>query len=104
MQKMKNRSSVLLFVLPALVPLAIFWIYPILKSLLISFTNWDYMSPDYQFVFFDNFIKLFTDTRFYQALGNTVVFTLGTLIPTIAGGLILALLLQKYFRGSGIVK
>ena len=43
MQKMKNRSSVLLFVLPALVPLAIFWIYPILKSLLISFTNWDYM-------------------------------------------------------------
>lgn len=104
MQKMKNRSSVLLFVLPALVPLAIFWIYPILKSLLISFTNWDYMSPDYQFVFFDNFIKLFTDTRFYQALGNTVVFTLGTLIPTIAGGLILAILLQKYFRGSGIVK
>jgi len=104
MQKMKNRSSVLLFVLPALVPLAIFWIYPILKSLLISFTNWDYMSPDYQFVFFDNFIKLFTDTRFYQALGNTVVFTLGTLIPTTAGGLILALLLQKYFRGSGIVK
>lgn len=104
MQKMKNRSSVLLFVLPALVPLAIFWIYPILKSLLISFTNWDYMSPDYQFVFFDNFIKLFTDTRFYQALGNTVVFTLGTLIPTIVGGLILALLLQKYFRGSGIVK
>lgn len=93
-----------LFVLPALVPLMIFWIYPILKSLIISFTNWDYMSPEYDFVFLDNFITLFSDTRFYQALGNTVIFTIGTLVPTIVGGLILALLLQRYFYGSALVK
>lgn len=104
MQRVKDKCSVALFVLPALVPLMIFWIYPILKSLIISFTNWDYMSPEYDFVFLDNFITLFSDTRFYQALGNTVIFTIGTLVPTIAGGLLLALLLQKYFYGSGLVK
>lgn len=104
MQRVKDKCSVALFVLPALVPLMIFWIYPILKSLIISFTNWDYMSPEYDFVFFDNFITLFSDSRFYQALGNTVVFTIGTLVPTIVGGLLLALLLQKYFYGSGLVK
>lgn len=104
MQRVKDKCNVALFVLPALVPLMIFWIYPILKSLIISFTNWDYMSPEYDFVFLDNFITLFSDTRFYQALGNTVIFTIGTLVPTIVGGLILALLLQKYFYGSALVK
>lgn len=100
----KKTGSVALFVLPALIPLIVFWIYPILRSVYISFTNWDYMTPDYDFVFLKNYLKLFRDSRFYDALWNTLVFSLGTLIPTIAGGLILALLLQKAFKGSGIFK
>ena len=100
----KKTGSVVLFVLPALIPLIVFWIYPILKSVYISLTNWDYMTPDYDFVFLKNYLKLFKDSRFYDALWNTLVFSLGTLIPTIAGGLILALLLQKAFKGNGIFK
>lgn len=102
--KLKKTGSAALFVLPALIPLIVFWIYPILKSIYISFTNWDYMTPEYDFVFFKNYSNLFQDSRFYDALWNTVVFSVGTLIPTIAGGLILALLLRKAFRGNGIFK
>lgn len=102
--KFRQLGSVTLFVLPAFIPLIVFWIYPILRSVYISFTDWDYMTPDYNFVFFDNFISLFQDARFYDALWNTVVFTLGTLIPTIVLGLMLALLMQKAFKGSGIIK
>ena len=79
--KLKKIGSVWLFVLPAFIPLMVFWIYPILKSLYISFTDWDYMSPTYNFVFLDNFIKLFKDSRFYEALGTTVWFSIGTLFP-----------------------
>lgn len=100
----RKIGSVWLFVIPALIPLIVFWIYPILRSIYISFTDWDYMSPTYQFVFLDNFKALFKDQRFYDALWNTVVFTLGTLIPTIVLGLLLALLLQKSFKGSGLIK
>lgn len=100
----KKIGSAWLFVIPALIPLIVFWIYPILRSIYISFTDWDYMSPNYNFVFLDNFIALFKDQRFYDALWNTVVFTLGTLIPTIVLGLLLALLMQKSFKGSGIIK
>lgn len=100
----KKIGSAWLFVIPALIPLIVFWIYPILRSIYISFTDWDYMSPNYNFVFFDNFIALFKDQRFYDALWNTVVFTIGTLIPTIVLGLLLALLMQKSFKGSGIIK
>lgn len=102
--KLKKIGSVWLFVLPAFIPLMVFWIYPILKSLYISFTDWDYMSPTYNFVFLDNFIKLFKDSRFYEALGTTVWFSIGTLFPTIAGGLLFALLFRKTFRGSGFFK
>lgn len=102
--RVKETGRIWLFVLPALIPLIVFWIYPILRSVFISLTDWDYMSPTYNFVWFDNFIALWKDQRFYDALLNTVVFSVGTLIPTIVLGLGLALLLQKSFRGSGIIK
>lgn len=107
MKKLSNvirAGGILGFILPALIPLAVFWIYPICRSLFISFTDWDYMSPSYHFVFFDNFKRLFQDPRFYEALWNTLLFSAGTLIPTLAGGLFLALLLQKAFLGSGLFK
>ncbi|MCD8248859.1 MAG: sugar ABC transporter permease [Lachnospiraceae bacterium] len=100
----KNALTVLLFVLPALIPLIIFWIYPILRSVWLSFTNWEFMTPDYDVVGLKNYLSLLKDSRFYNALWNTVIFTVGTLVPTIAGGLGLALLLRKNFRGSGIFK
>lgn len=102
--KWKHGLTVAVFVFPVLIPMIVFWIYPIFRSIWISFTDWDYMTPDYNIVFFDNYRQLFSDGRFYDALWNTLVFTLGTLVPTIVGGLLLALLLRKSFRGSGIYK
>lgn len=102
--EIRNLGAVLLFVLPALIPLFIFWIYPILKSVWLSFTDWDFMTPDYNFIWFKNYTSLLKDSRFYEALWNTLVFTAGTLFPTIIGGLGLALLLRRNFKGSGVFK
>ena len=107
-RKYKRRydslPTVLLFVLPALIPLIVFWIYPILRTIYLSFTNWDYISPTYKLVGIKNYLSLFRNPRFYEALWHTLVFTAGTLFPTIILGLVLALLLVKNFRGSGILK
>ena len=102
--EIRNLGAVLLFVLPALIPLFIFWIYPILRSVWLSFTDWDFMTPDYNFIWFKNYTSLLKDSRFYEALWNTLVFTAGTLFPTIVGGLGLALLLRRNFKGSGVFK
>ncbi len=102
--KAKYRLNILLFVLPAFISLIVFWIYPILRSCFISFTDWDFMTPDYHMVGLKNYMSLFRDSRFYNALWNTLVFTVGTLVPTIVFGLILALLMQKKFRGKGILE
>ncbi len=102
--EIRNLGAVLLFVLPALIPLFNFWIYPILRSVWLSFTDWDFMTPDYNFIWFKNYTSLLKDSRFYEALWNTLVFTAGTLFPTIIGGLGLALLLRRNFKGSGVFK
>lgn len=103
-RKLKNAVRVLIFILPALIPLGIFWLFPMAEAIFMSFTDWDYMSSTYDIIGFDNYKSIFSDTMFYEALKNTVVFTLGTLIPTIAGGLFTAVLLKKKIKGSAIYK
>lgn len=102
--KFKNLGNIFLFVLPAFIPLCVFWLYPICKAIWISFTNSDFMSPTYQIVGLENYMSVFQDSRFYEALSNTIVFTVGTLVPTIVFGLLLALALSKKFHGSEVLK
>lgn len=102
--KFKNLGNICLFVLPAFIPLCVFWLYPICKAIWISFTNSDFMSPTYQIVGLENYLSVFQDSRFYEALINTIVFTVGTLVPTIVFGLLLALALSKKFHGTEVLK
>lgn len=75
-----------------------------LVSLFISFTDWDYISPTFEFVGFENYSDVLTSDAFYQALGNTVQFSIFTVVPTIVLGFIMALLLNKKLRGQAIYK
>ena len=103
-KKISKASCVLLFILPALIPLSVFWLWPMVKAIFMSFTDWDYMSSTYNMVGTENYRELFSDNMFYDALKNTFVFTLGTLIPTIAGGLAIAMVLKKGIKGSALYK
>lgn len=100
MYRWKKRGEALLFVLPVLIPLVVFWLYPILRSVWISFTNWDYMTPEYDFVGLKNYIDLVHTGGFFSALKNTLVFGLGTAFPVIAGGFLLAVLVRSLKTGS----
>ena len=104
MKKVKNIGTVLMFILPALVPLGVFWIYPMIKSILISFTDWDYMTSDYNIVGLANYKELFSETAFFEALKNTAVFTVGTLIPTLVLGLAIAVVLKNKIKGGALYK
>ena len=103
-RKLKNAMRVLIFILPALIPLGVFWLFPMCEAIFMSFTDWDYMSSTYNIVGLDNYRSIFSDSMFYDALKNTFVFTVGTLVPTIAGGLFTAVLLKKKIAGSAIYK
>lgn len=99
-----DRITIFLFILPALIPLAVFWIYPVLDTFRISTTDWDYMSPAYNFVGFDNYLNLLKDTDFYDVIFNTLYFSIGTSVLTLLSGLIIALLVFKLGKGEGFYR
>ena len=93
--KMKNEKiTAFFFCLPALIPLIVFWIGPMIFAFYLSMTNWDLMMPVYDMVALENYQDLFTDPRFYDTLWNTLYFTVGSVIPAVLGGLLLAVLLK----------
>lgn len=76
-----------MFILPPLLGLLIFTLYPMIYSIYGSFTDWDGLGQ-MNFIGLSNFKDLWTDELFHKALFNTLFMMLG--IPI---GIVLALLL-----------
>ena len=51
------------------------FVFPALYSFYFGFTDWTGMSVSYNFVWFDNFVKVFQDTRLFNAVGFTMLYT-----------------------------
>jgi multiple sugar transport system permease protein len=102
---MKARRTLwaYVFLSPALLLFGLTVIYPMLRSLQYSFYKWPLGNAPKTFVGFDNYTKLIKDDeKFHQALGNTLFFTVASVVPTVILALGLALLLNSrnlHFRG-----
>ncbi|MBB6674640.1 carbohydrate ABC transporter permease [Cohnella nanjingensis] len=99
-----GEFKALLFTLPALVPLTLFWFIPLGYVAYLSLTEWDFMSPDKLFVGLENYRSLFGDPAFYQSLRVSLLFCLGSVLPVIAIGLSLALLFNRKMRGGTVYR
>ena len=102
--KMKESLTGFLFVFTAFLPILIFWVIPVLYSVGLSFTDWDMMSKDINFVGLNNYRSLINQTDFARVLKNTLVFSLGSVIPTIVLGLMAALALNGAHKGTGVYR
>jgi multiple sugar transport system permease protein/raffinose/stachyose/melibiose transport system permease protein len=92
------------FLLPPLAVFGLIVIWPLADSFFYAFTNWNGFDPNYRFVGFDNFRKVFTDKLFFNAIFNTVTWIVAAiLLPTLLG-LALALLLDSSVKGANIFK
>ncbi|WP_411335069.1 carbohydrate ABC transporter permease [Metabacillus indicus] len=96
---MKHNKSLLFFLAPGILVYSIFFIYPTLSAFFYSFTNWDGISPDFDFVGVTNYINLATnDSIFAKALGNNVKFMLFVVVFQTLFSLVFALFLIKNTR------
>lgn len=84
-------------VLPALIILAFFYFIPILATTAFSFTDYSLVNP-WGWVGLENYEEVFFSEQFRVAMINTVIFTVGTVVPSIAIGLITAALLETKIR------
>ncbi|MFI7093151.1 carbohydrate ABC transporter permease [Streptomyces lydicus] len=91
--------------LPALVFLVIVTQLPFVATVVISFTRWNALAPDNRgFAAFDNYRAVFTDPAMRSSVGTTVLLTVTVVLVSLLLGLGLALLLDRSFRGRGLVR
>lgn len=93
-----------LFLLPALVVLGVFVIYPIISAGYISLTSWNGFSPVKEFIGFDNYVRLSQDPEFWNSLIVTCIYAVGVSVLSVASGLVVALLLDAPLRGRGFYR
>jgi len=93
------RSTALILVMPWVATFAAFWLFPILYSIFLGFTDYELLRPTYDWVGFDNFRALFADHDFLAAIKNTAIFVVGTIPVTTAFALLMALLVNRQFPG-----
>ncbi|MGD6969316.1 carbohydrate ABC transporter permease [Rossellomorea vietnamensis] len=95
----------LLYLLPALIILGVFNIYPIIKSFLMSFyTDYDYFNDIVNAYGLDNFIYIFTDPEFWLSMKNTIIFVIGVVPLSIIISLGIAILLNSKIKFKGLFR
>jgi multiple sugar transport system permease protein len=84
-----------LLLAPALILLGIFVIYPIAYLVYLSFTMGSFTRAGVHWSGLRNYSRLLADPDFWQVLGNTLYFTIATVIPSLIVPLGLAVLLNR---------
>jgi len=103
-RRLLRRFTPYFFLAPALLIYGGFVIYPMLDSLMISFTNWDGMAEERAFVGLANYSRIFDDPVAILALKNNLIWTVVMLAVPTALGLLLALGLNRSFKGKNLFR
>jgi len=89
---------------PSLAILGVFVIWPILVSFWYSLHNWTIGATDEPWVGFGNYVTLAKDPQFWNALGNTLVFTVASVVALVILGFLAASALTSEGLASRIVR
>ncbi len=101
----RQSLSRYLLLVPALVVLGLFQLYPIVYAFIISFKQFNFLEPSAaHWVGLGNYVSLFTHGSFRRAMLNTILL-LVTVVPlqTVIG-LVIALMLNTRLRAQGLFR
>lgn len=91
-----KQSAYFLFTLPAVVLYLIFFVYPVVSGLYYSLTDWNGISPAFNFIGLENYIDIFQDSLTIASIGRTFVYTIFlTAIVTVLATFLAVLLNQQ---------
>lgn len=97
----KRQKWAYLFILPFFASFLTFSIYPIFYSLYISFHHYDPLSLRMTSVGWENYIRLFQSSYFWNSVMNTIQIWLISIIPQLTIALVLSLILnERWVKGK----
>ena len=104
-RKRKDAGWYALFVLPVVTVFTIIVIIPFVIGVGYSFFSWDGLPVhEKKFVGFENYIRLFSDSRFLVSAGHTLVFTLIAVVLINVLGLVFALVVTSRLRVKNVLR
>ncbi len=97
-KELKQSLTAASFLAPSLLGLILFSAVPVVFSMFISLTDWNYVNGigNWNFVWFENFKKLWSDEWFRAALRNTFVYTVVTVPIGLFLAVVIAVLIDQF--------
>jgi len=99
-----KRARAWPFALPALIALVLVLLYPLIYNVWISLHVDRLSAQDGEFVWFENYVKVFQSGALLATLGRTLVFTIGSLVLQFIVGLASALALEAFPRAARVIR
>ena len=93
-----------IFLAPSLILLGTFVLWPIIYLFYLSFTAGSFTRSGMRLIGLNNYSRLLISQDFWQILGNTLYFTVATVIPSLIIPLGLAVLLNRSFALRGFLR
>ena len=96
----RHKLIGLAFSLPAILFLILFVVYPVCYNVWLSFTNTSLIKKTSEFIWLDNYVRLFDNQLFWKYFWNTCKWTFWSVLGQLALGLGIALLIARPMKGG----
>jgi multiple sugar transport system permease protein len=94
-----------LFLAPGAIFILVFQAVPLAQEVYLSFTRTSLLNPTRsRWVGLDNYVRIFADEDFRRTIITTFIYVIACVIGAVGSGLVVALLLDKGFRGRGVAR
>jgi sn-glycerol 3-phosphate transport system permease protein len=100
----KNRWLPYLLVTPQIAITLVFFIWPASQALKQSVLIEDAFGLSTEFVWFDNFIELFSDPHYLGSLKTTLIFSASTSFLALSTALLFAVMADRVIKGAVVYK
>jgi sn-glycerol 3-phosphate transport system permease protein len=95
-----SRTLPFLLLLPQLLVLGWFFFWPAAQAVYQAFTITDAFGGNAQFIWFENFTRLFDSPEYHHSLRVTLIFSIATTLLSLGFGLLFALFADRVIRGA----
>ena len=105
--KVRARSTAIaatVFLLPTILLIIVYMIYPIIDTFVISMYKWNGISSDRVFIGFTNWQNLLVDGEFWTSFGHNVIVMVFSILLQIPIGLLLATFLDALGKKANAFK
>lgn len=89
-------SAPYIMILPAMVGIALFYLYPVFETIYLSFFKYNMLNKSRsKFIGIKNYTDLFGDSVFFKVLQNTLIYTVATVALTVIISMLVAMWINK---------